>query len=100
METLFIGEGLGGFAQIDFALNNAVGGFLRAVISAINEATAVHEIALAGRDCEESKAGIGAPKFQESRKVIGDVTATEERERGVAFDFRTDGGRSGDQARG
>ena len=100
METLFVGEGLGGFAQIDFALNNTVGGFFRAVITAVNEAAAVHEVTLARRDRQESKAGIRAPKLQESRKVIGYVTATEKRERGVSFDIRTDGGRCGDQPRG
>jgi polar amino acid transport system substrate-binding protein len=64
------------------------------------EAAAVLEVTLARRDRQESKARIRAPKLQESRKVIGYVTAAEKRERGVAFDIRTDGGRSGDQPRG
>jgi hypothetical protein len=62
---LIVGEEPRRFAQVDLALDDAVGRLL--VEAAKDEAAAVHEVALAGGDGEKSKAGLA---FQKSRKAL------------------------------
>ena len=63
---------LAGLADVDFALHDAVGRLL--VVAAVDQAAAVDQVALRGRDHQETERGIRLPEFEEGAEVIGEVT--------------------------
>ena len=78
VETLVFRQGTIRLPQVDFAVHQAVGGFLFAIVSAIYQPAPVHERALGRRYCEELKTWILLPVFQKRWKRVGDVAVGED----------------------